>query len=362
MTSFLSFVSCDSDADGVDNNGESYAEIQDTVTVSIANGTGYKVTSKNPLNVMRGNDAEFSITIESGYEFESATADAEYIDGKILIKNLQYPTTVEIILKKASSSTDIIIPPGTDDTPDEPTDDTPTTDEPTVELITTELSASPKDGFKFICWSIDLPITEGGKVLSTKNSGSFEIPKDSTAVANYVENEFDVILYRTNGGKVAENGADFYYQTVSNKYYYLPNTLHQNGTFERAGHVLLRYTENPDGSGKYTTLGGNIEPVANGFCELYLLWAPVSTEGFSISVEEGDDGEFFAVIDKYSGNAKSVIIPEYVIADINGENKTVKVEKISAGAFKGADITSLTLPVTIREVEDGAFEGCKSLK
>ena len=181
-------------------------------------------------------------------------------------------------------------------------------------------------------------------------------------MANYVENEFDVILYRTNGGKVAENGNDFYYQTVSNKNYYLPNTLHQNGTFERAGHLLLRYTENPDGSGNYTTLGGNIEPVANGFCELYLLWAPVSTEGFSISIEENEDGEFFAVIDKYNGNSKTVVIPDCILADIDGKSETVKVEKISSGAFKGADISSLTLPVTIREVEDGAFENCKSLK
>ena len=169
MTSIASFVSCDSDAGtDEDNNGDSYSEIQDTVTVSIANGIGYTVTSKNPLNVIRGNDAEFSITIENGYEFESATADAEYSNGKLLIKNLQYPTTVEIFLKKTAGSTEIIIPPATDDTPDEPTEEAPT-----VDLITTELTASPKDGFKFICWSIDLPITEGGKVLSTKSSGSF---------------------------------------------------------------------------------------------------------------------------------------------------------------------------------------------
>ena len=356
---FSSFVACDNgegaQRPGKDENGDSYSEIQDTVTVSIANGDGYTVTSSNPLSVIRGSDATFSVSINDGYEFESATNGAEFSNGKIIIEDVQFPTTVEIFLKKSSGSIEITIPEPEDDptTPQIPTD---------PELITVELKAQPDKGFKFICWSLDKPITEGGEVFATEESGSFNIPINRLAVANYVEEEYDVILYRANGGRVKDTGEDFYYQTVSNEHYYLPNTLHQNGTFEKDGYVLMRYTEKPDGSGTYTTLGGNIEPNKNGFAELYLMWAPVTTDGFSFSISENDNGEDYAEIDKYSGNEQSITIPECVLSTKDGVSTKIKVEKINKYAFLNSSITSLTLPVTIREIEDEAFKNCSALK
>ena len=337
--------------------GDSYSELHETVTVGIADGENYTVTSENPVRVQYGNDATVKITFNEGFEFDCASVDAEYSNGTLTLKNIQFPTTVEIFTKKSSGSGEVIIPGGEEDKPTTPVPPPPPTD-----TVTVELSAKPDDGYKFICWSLDRPITEGAEVFATEAAGRFEIPKDSTAVANYVEVGFDVILYRTNGGEVSESGADFYYQTVSNKNYYLPNTLHQNGTFKRDGHILLRYTEKPDGSGKYTTLGGNIEPTANGFCELYLLWAPVTASGFSFSLLENEGGETYAQIDSYSGKATDIVIPDNVLIKKGDEAAEIKVEKIKSGAFENSAITSLVLPSTLREVEADAFKGCTFLK
>ena len=231
----------------------------------------------------------------------------------------------------------------------------------TPEYIATDLKANPKDGFKFICWTLDAPATEGGAVFATENEGRFNVPYGCEALANYVEVGFDVILYRTNGGRVSETGKDYYYQTVSNEHYYLPNTLHQNGTFVRDGYQLLRYSVSANGKGDYTTLGGNIEPNKNGFIELYLIWAAATKQGLVINAVKTDSGEYVAHITKYTGSGGAVVIPEYITAAVGGQNTKLKVERILAGAFENSAITSLALPATIHTVEDGAFKNCKSL-
>ena len=500
----------------------SYAELWDTVNVSVVSGEGYTVESSNPLAVKRGTDATFNITVLEGYEFDYASDNAIFSDGILTLSGVMFPTTIEIFLTKKAPTVDIIIPdtPSEPDTPLDPGDDpfdpgddpfdpgddpfdpgddpfnpddtpsapdTPTVpdgpgdipttpdtpsapdepgntpsapDTPTVpgepddgecvhsdtdrdrrcdlcgepftevctshtdedkskfcdycyapyiaecndhidrnlngvcdycnlkfapDFVDTDLKATPEEGYKFICWTIEEPAIEGGELLSTEPEGTVAVPYGKEAYANYVEIGYDVILYRTNGGRVAESGADFYYQTVSNEHYYLPNTIHQNGTFERDGYVLIRYSENANGKGTYTTLGGNVEPTEHGFAELYLIWAKCTTEGLALQVnqrevereietevEEGGETvtktetvtvtETFAEITGYSGSSSSIVVPEYVSAVIGGETAKIKVERILAGAFANTDISTLVLPSTIREVEDGAFKGCTSLK
>jgi len=56
----------------------------------------------------------------------------------------------------------------------------------------------------------------------------------------------------------------------------------------------------------------------------------------------------------YTGDADIVVVPD----KIDGHTVTV----IDFGAFLGKDITSITLPDSVREIGDSAFQECKKLK
>lgn len=76
---------------------------------------------------------------------------------------------------------------------------------------------------------------------------------------------------------------------------------------------------------------------------------PASDFEYSIS-ESGKN----AVIEKYIGNDKSVVIPE----EIEGATVT----KIESGAFLQQDIESVVIPDTVVNVLSGAFMACTKLK
>ena len=222
------------------------------------------------------------------------------------------------------------------------------------------LNAEPKEGYRFICWTVDTPVIEGAEVLSEEKSGTFEIPYGSEPIANYVDEGHYVILYRTNGGATAD-GKDFYYQTFSNEHFYMPNTLHQDGTFVRAGYVLMRYTEKADGTGDYTTLGGKIEVNENGFRELYLKWGKATTSGMEFTTFTNSKGELAASIKAYKGYNLEIVVPETITVSVSGEQKTLRVERIESGAFANKVVNRLVLPATIHTVKDDAFSGCSQL-
>ncbi len=235
-------------------------------------------------------------------------------------------------------------------------------DEEKPEFETVILTApSPADGYRFICWTLDVPAEEGGEVLTTEDSGTFEIPYGTLPIANFVDNEHYVLLYRTNGGTTVD-GNDYYYQTFSNQNYYMPNTIHQNGTFVRDGYVLMRYTTNANGTGDYTTLGGKIEVNENGFIELWLKWGKVTDSGFTYELYTMDDGTEAACVKSYTGADAHVTIPERISTTSDaGETVYYPVKKISAGAFSGTEMYTLVIPSTIHTIEDGAFVGCNKL-
>ncbi len=370
------------------DESDSYHEIQQMVTVSIEDGSHYTVTSQNPVKVNRGGTATFTIEIEDGYEFSSTTV-GEYKDGVLTVFDVRFPTTVSVVLKKES----IIIGGDTEDDEDDEDDegdgtgdevkgDTPIVDidltsgvvgnvgggtgsdeeekeeeEEKKDTETVTLTApEAENGYHFICWTLDISAEDGGEVLTDKESGEFEISNGRTPVANFVDDEHFVILYRTNGG-TTKDGKDYYYQTFNSVNYYMPNTVYQNGTFVRDGYVLMRYTTNSDGTGDYTTLGGKIEVNDNGFVELWLKWGKATTSKFQYEIYKTDDGQDAACVTSYTGKAINVIIPEKITA--NGTEYPVK--KIAAGAFNGVGMSTLVIPSTVHTIEDGAFVGCPNL-
>ena len=361
LTSVLTLTACSVSFVGemfpIFGASSSFSESYDTVMVSVVDGEHYRVVSANSVRVQMGKTAEFKIEIDEGYEYLSDSAGGVFLNGNTLqIPVVKYPLTIEITVVEAEI--EIQIPDGPIQPDPEPEPEPDPLPKPEQEFETVTLEAEVKNGYKFICWTADRSAEEGGTVFSEEAKGSFRIPKGSVPIANYVDNAHHVVLYRTNGGKVAANGNDFYYQTFANEHYWMPNTVHQNGTFVRDGYSLLRYTTEQDGSGDYTTLGGKIEVNGNGFVELWLQWAKNTTSGFSMKIESetvsGSPKKVFVTITGYNGDAEQVIIPETV----NG----YPVMKIQAGAFVGCAMKSVYLPNSIDIIEDGAFKDCLNLE
>lgn len=356
FATLFSFVSCNMSLGSLTASvgSNSYSEYAKTVKVAVADGEHYKVNSENPINVQIGKNVSFDISIDEAYEYVSNSEGGRYIGGKLTLTKVFYPMTVELTVEE--KEVDIILPDLDPETPEDPEkpEDPIKPEEPEVERKTVVLSAEAKEGYRFICWTLDRSAEEGGEVFALDAEGTFQIPVGSEAVANYVDDAHYVILYRTNGGTVAENGNDYYYQTFSNEHYLMPNTIHQNGTFVRNGYSLLRYTENKDGSGDYTTLGGKITVNENGFVELWLQWGKNTTSGLlmSVSKDEGS-GEKYITVKEYTGDADDVVIPAYISG--------YPVKKILKGAFSDKNMKSLYLPETIDVIEDGAFVNCTSL-
>lgn len=399
------------------DKSDSYHEIQQMVSVMIEDGDHYTVTSQNPVKVNKGGTAVFTIDIEDGYEFDSSDA-GEYKDGVLIVSGVVFPTTVSIKVKKESiiiggdddgtddgdddgadngddDGTDNGSDDGTDDGTDDGADDQKDhirADTPLIQIEITDGSTDnvgggsdsgsenedkedekedeenkdtetviltapeAEDGYHFICWTLDAAAEEGGELLSDKECVEYELSIGRTPIANFVDNEHFVILYRTNGG-TTKDGKDYYYQTFRSANYYMPNTVYQNGTFVRDGYVLMRYTANSDGSGDYTTLGGKIEVNDNGFVELWLKWGKATTSNFEYGIYETADGENAAFVNSYTGKAINVVIPESITHD----GITYPVKKIVAGAFNGVGIATVVIPSTIHTIEDGAFVSCENL-
>ncbi len=352
----VSFVSGMLPMFGASSVSESY----DTVVVSVVDGEHYRVISANTVRVQMGKSVEFKIEIDEGYEYLSDTAGGRFLNGTTLqIPVVKYPMTIELTVVEADIELEIpVLPENPVEPAPEPEPEPEPEPTPEFKYETVTVEAEKKNGYKFICWTADKSAEEGGTVYSEMEKDTFQVPKGSTPVANYVDVNHHVVLYRTNGGAVAADGRDYYYQTFSNEHYWMPNTIHQDGTFVREGYSLMRYTTEQDGSGDYTTLGGKIEVNENGFVELWLQWAKNTTTGLSMKIEtetvSGSSKKVFVTITGYSGDAEQVIIPETV--------QGYPVMKIQAGAFVGSTMKSLYLPNSIDIIEDGAFRNCTNLE
>ena len=374
------------------DDSDSYHEIHNTVTVSIMDGEHYKVVSANPVRVGRGNDVSFEIEFEEGYEYESNSVNADFSDGKLTLHNLFFPTTVKLVTSKKQHIIEIPDDPIEDEEPEEepdeetdevvvvwpaplplePEDETILPDDPEEELPTIPpiddpgldpdfetvvLSAEPRDGYHFICWTINIPITEGGEIFSEVDSGSFTIPTASIPIANYVDDSHYAIIYRANGGTTSD-GKAYFYQTFSNEVYLMPNTL-MHGTFSRKGYSLMRYTENADGSGENIPLGGKTEVNENGFVELWLKWAKNSSSSdFTFATFVNQDGNTAVEITAYKGSADEVVIPKSITVGTD----TYMVERICAEAFSGKEMKKLFIPPTVTDIENIAFQNCTKLE
>ena len=212
------------------------------------------------------------------------------------------------------------------------------------------------DGLTFVGWSIGAPLRGGEEPISTELVYTFRIEETTYLYANFKSPypAETTITYHMNGG--ASNTGETFVQTVDTLYFTAPNTLYDAGGFTREGYVLLEYNTKADGTGEAYSPGCKANAV-DGKLDLYCIWAPVSTgfttasATYSVSWRETYPS---VKITGYTGDDETLVIPE----TIDGK----QVVSIGTGAIANKSFTTLVLPRTLREVEDGAFAGCSSLK
>ena len=215
----------------------------------------------------------------------------------------------------------------------------------------------------FVGWSVGKPLRDGEEPISTELGYSFRLTEATYLYANFKElyPAQTTITYHLNGGTA--NGEDVVTDTVDTSFFTAPNTRYDDGSFTREGYVLLEYNTKADGTGEAYSPGckANAE---NGRIDLYCVWAPASTgfETENVTVNWGEKNRWGiypysfsgVAITGWSGDGETLVIPE----TIDGKN----VVSIKTGAIANKGFTTLVLPRTLREVEDGAFAGCSSLK
>ena len=175
------------------------------------------------------------------------------------------------------------------------------------------------------------------------------------------DNQF-AIIYDLNGGNLGDNLAigksiadsatgkirvtgyeGCFTQVVTDSHYICPHSMGDKGYLSREGFVLYGYNTEPDGTGEYFGCGWNV-PVELG-CKrvLYAMWAKASSQDdFKITGR--------TVVTSYSGNDKTVVIPE-------------GISRIYTDSFKNnSDIETLILPKTVKTIDQKAFNNCPNLK
>ena len=110
------------------------------------------------------------------------------------------------------------------------------------------------------------------------------------------------------------------------------------------GYVFLGWYTDENYNNKIETISAGSYGNLNLYAKYELL---------NIGLEFSSSGSYYQVTG-YTGNDSKIIIPQYH----NGR----LVESISASAFWNCNITSISIPATIKQIGEGAFYGCSSLK
>ncbi len=219
------------------------------------------------------------------------------------------------------------------------------------------VSIEMKNGYVFDGWSksylnsskknVGGAMANGHSADSTETTYTYTVSKaqDTTIWANYSAS----IVYHPNGGTVA-GGKETYTQKYSVVWYKSPNTLPEQGYFEKDGYTLVEYNTKADGSGESVSPGSKVALTGSGVKELYCIWEK-QNDASDFETMSASNG---VIITGYKGTSSNVVIPD----TIGGK----KVISIANGAFTGSDVTRVVLSKNTTMVENGAFQNCKKLE
>lgn len=388
---------------------------QNTVTLGIASGEGYTVTSRNPVTVTRGENASFDISVQEGYVF-LGTESGSYENGRLTIYAPErsrsiYPNVVKncsIIAEISGSGTAELLSASVLQSGETASLKISPSENYVVERVTVNSQEHPvpKDNIlNFTVWDNSHVLVEfRGKQLSfmamSGKLGSVEIQnetsdfrygdvlqlrcraaRDDVAFSGWSTGDFlhaggiflsaepeldytltaDSILY-----------ANFTEQSVfrlrydanegqmrekpeqefsPGEYIYVAS---DDGSITREGYCLLEYNTEADGSGERCGLGAMLE-IPRRDVTLYAQWAKETDE--SLLTYTADNGGITVTGLSREGAAAGLtklVIPK----SIDGR----PVVSVAPGAFSDLDaLQQAVVPLGVKSIGDGAFSDCPAL-
>lgn len=309
------------------------------IPVMVAFPVNAAKTPANLVYIQPGQDVYYPIEISENYEYVSNDADAEFIDGVLILKNILYPTTVTVSVVQKGISKFLQVGDGGTVVAD--------TDDGLIDFsVPVTLRATPKEGYDFVGWTTGDYLLEQGKLISQEPVYTASLNASDPLYANFKLETDAIICYHLNGGSAVGTDNDVYYDSFPLTYYHYPNAIADLGVFEKEGYTLLEYSENRDGSGFVTCPGGKIFLENQGIIELWTQWEKWSPASF-FDFENG-------YITGYRGSEEIVTIP----GEINGE----AVIGIRNGAFIGAPAKTFIMHKNLVTIESGAFQSCANIE
>lgn len=328
-----------------------------TIPVMLALSDGIAVAGENPVAVKPGEDAVFQVTLDVGYDVRESDAYT-YADGTLTVHDVRYPATVQVGLSFDSTLWAGLSP-----------DQIPTDGEFDYELrnesdelgsvassvaggvhhAATEITvtATPKEGGRFVCWSLGAPVAKGGFPLSYDVSYTFRLGMNMTLYANFGTNITATLLYDANGGQTAD-GAGYMRHDTKVDNYIMPHSLASQGQMARSGYVLYAYNTAADGSGTEYLFGANVPVPESGTLMLYAQWLKVDESVFTYKKVNGE-----VHITGCTSAEETVVLPETVDG--------LPVTRLTAGALSGLEqMKTLVTTPNLQYVESGAVKNCKN--
>ena len=373
----LMFTACSGDkTDETEKEDEGYR-------ITLVTTPGASVDGKNPITVKKGGNAKFKITLDGTAVFRSAqyngvdVGNFDYKTGEYTVGNITSDMRIQFTVEDVGYDTTV----GYSFSMRGTSSDTASKSNGMHQAGTRITVTAGLETGSFAGWSIGDTIDEGGKLLSTDRTYTFDLKENTVLFANYVD--ANVYYYDVNGGEINATSRNIksasYYVCevedgilkVANKQAYLDrvpaaSTFWDDGSFTREGYILKEYNTKPDGTGEGYSLGSKY-PLNLDSNVLYCIWekaTPASDFEYesyafprpaSISAANAPDWkENGIIITKYKGDSETVAIPE----TIDGKY----VISIGEDAFTHKSLKTLVMGRFILEIKDGAFLGCDKLE
>ena len=369
----------DSGSGGGDGDGEK----NEGYRVTLVTSAGATVVGDNPVTVKAGGNAKFTVELGDTYVFRDAKANGASVGffnfgtGEFTVGNVTADMRIEFTAEDVGYDTTVghsFNLMGTSS--DRASHSNGLHQAGTRITVTAGLETGSFSG-----WSTGGKLTNGGALVSTDRTYTFDLTANTVLFANY--DDSNVYRYDANGGVINTSSRNItntsYYSAtlednrlrVAIKDAYLErvpaaSTFWDDGSFTRAGYVLKEYNTKADGTGEGYSLGSKF-PLNLSDKVLYCIWEKDSaytdfvyedytfSRPASISAANAPDWqEYGVIITKYNGDAETVTIPEklggkYVIA-------------IGEGAFTSKSVKTLVMGRFMLEIKDGAFVGCDKLE
>lgn len=311
------------------------------ITVMLAEGEGYTITSPNPQKVAPGEDAVFGVNVDPEYIIESTSSGAAFEDGVIRLENVSYPTTVNINSRRRKQVTLQTMYDARSGTLK-----WNQASKTVLEGTEVTLTALPKSGSMFLGYSVGGYIKEGGTTVCYTTDYTFTATENVRIYVNYAQENSKVLIYKANGGAVPNSSNDSIFIEIVNSAYLCPNTLYDGGNFIRDGYVLYGYNTEPDGSGRFYGLGWNVVMSNSPIQTLYAQWfQETDASDFDFKVGAGS-----VTITGYRGSGDIVVIPQYY--------QGIPVTGIANNAFSGCRFETMVFSKNLKNVDDNAINDC----